>query len=266
MPGRSNHDLSIQPVAMRAMTVDDLANSWAARFGLALTPLFEEDEVNVAGSHHVLLDGGYGSFALSVSEEHIWDARRAADWSWSSNLPHHVTVTDREVPVVRWDKPRARLLNRSSVESQIEAFYLYLTSDRVKSNQRVVDHMLTIFRRVRSLVADARVDDNLSVDAYLAFLAHAIERSQNGIGKVNASLTSYPEGDELLQSLSQPGVEALFKDVWSQPSVSHHLRLFPGLALRHAGSEIFQEAHFELLRAPSPDLFDYVGRAASRHV
>jgi hypothetical protein len=88
----------------------------------------------MAGSHHVLLDGGYGSFALTVVEEHIWNRRGPADWSWSSNLPHHVTVTDREVAVVRWDRPRAELLTRSSVENQIEAFYEYLSADRVKSS------------------------------------------------------------------------------------------------------------------------------------
>ena len=36
--------------------------------------------------------------------------------------------------------------------------------------------------------------------------------------------------------------------------------------MRHAGSEIFQEAHFELLRAPSLDLFSYVGPAEAKSV
>lgn len=248
------------------MSSDDLPNRWAARFGLALTPLFEEEETSAAGSHHVLLDGGYGSFALSVSEERIWKKRSPANWSWSSNLPHHVTVTDNEVAVVRWDRAKAELLTRSSVESQIEAFYVYLTSDRVKSSQRVVDYMLTIFRRVRSLVADARINDDRSIDAYLAFLALAIERSRNESGNAPPSSVSHPEGNELLRSLSQLGVEALFGDVGSGSSAEHPLTLFPSLAVRHAGSEIFQEAHFELLRAPGPDLFGYAGPAESRQV
>ena len=44
------------------------------------------------------------------------------------------------------------------------------------------------------------------------------------------------------------------------------LRLVPSLAVRHAGSEIFQEAHFELLRAPSPNLFGHIGPATSRPI
>ena len=248
------------------MTAHDLPNCWATRFGLALTPLFEQDKANTPGSHNVLLDGGYGSFALSVSEEPIWKDHGPADWSWSSNLPHHVTVTDREVAVVRWDKPRPELLTRSSVENQIEAFYTYLTTDRVKSSQRVVDHMLTIFRRVRSLVADAGIEDDRSIDAYLAFLAHTIERSRGMDGESSGAVDTHPEGEELLRNLSQSGVDSLFQDATSPPRSGLPLTLFPGLAVRHAGSEIFQEAHFELLRAPSPDLFGYAGPAKSKPV
>jgi adenine-specific DNA-methyltransferase len=248
------------------MTEDSLVNCWATRFGLAAAPLFEEDESSVAGSHHVLLDGGYGSFALSVSEERIWKQRDPANWSWSSDLPHHVTVTGSEVAVIRWDKPTVELLTRSSVESQIEAFYVYLTSDRVKSSQRVVDHMLTIFRRVRSLVADARIADDRSVDAFLAFIAHAIERSRNSTDGIRTVSPSHLEGEEVLRSLSKLGVESLFETAWSQHLVGQPLTLFPELAVRHAGSEIFQEAHFELLRAPGPDLFGYAGPAETRQV
>ena len=149
------------------MTAHDLSSPgyWAAHFGLALTPLFEKHEPIPDGKHSVLLDGGFGSFALSVSEQHLWENRIAADWSWSSNLPHHVTVTDQEVAVVRWDEPKPELLTRSSVERQMEEFYRYLTTDRVQSTQRVTDHMLRIFRQVRSLVADAGIGDDRSIDA-----------------------------------------------------------------------------------------------------
>ena len=41
------------------------------------------------------------------------------------------------------------------------------------------------------------------------------------------------------------------------------LRLHPALAVRHAGSAIFQEAHFALLRAPMTDLFGYAGVATA---
>ena len=242
------------------------ASYWAARFGLALTPLFERNDPSPEGHHNVLLDGGFGSFALSVSEQRIWEDRTAADWSWSSNLPHHVTVTDREVAVVRWDEPNPELLTRSSVERQMHEFYKYLAADRVQSTQRVTDHMLTIFRQVRSLVADARIDDNRSIDAYLAFLAYAIKHSRqvNDIDQLGVS--AHSEGEDLLRSLSASGVESLLKDVTSRSSSELGLALVPSLAVRHAGSEVFQEAHFELYRTSSPDLFGYIGPSKSKQV
>lgn len=252
----------------RTMTAHDLSSPsyWAARFGLALTPLFESNEPRPEGNHSVLLDGGFGSFALSVSGHRIWEDRTAADWSWSSNLPHHVTVTDREVAVVRWDEPKPELLTRSSVERQMQDFYRYLATDRVQSTQRVTEHMLMIFRQVRSLVADARIDDDRSIDAYLAFLAYAIERSReiNDIDQSGVSADS--ESEDLLRSLSASGVESLLEDVTSRSSSALGRVLVPSLAVRHAGSEIFQEAHFELYRTSSPDLFGYIGPSKSKQV
>ena len=248
------------------MIVQDIPSFWAARFGLAPAPLFEAEETSVPGSHHVMLDGGYGSFVLSVSQERIWKDRISVDWSWSSNLPHHVTVTDREVAVVRWDKQTPELLTRSSVESQIDAFYAYLASDRVKSSQRVIAHMLRIFGQVRSLVANAGIEDHRSIDAYLALLARAIERSRTVRTSLDACTVSHPDVEELLRTLSKPGVDALLDDVANQQSSVLPFTFIPSLAVRHAGSEIFQEAHFELLRASSPDLFGHVEPAESRRI
>ena len=249
------------------MASDDIPTSWASRFGLASSPLFGARELAPAGSHHVLLDGGFGSFALSVSHQQIWKERVCADWSWSCNIPHHVTITENEVAVVRWDKATPELFTRDSVESQISTFYSYLASDRVESNKRVVDFMLDIYRSIRSLVANTSLDDERSIDAFLAFISSAIQRTSDlniptvpaiGIGQIK------DENAALLRSLPPNGLEALFNELSDRRTSDLSLTLMPSLAIRHAGSEIFQEAHFELLRAPAPDLFGHVGRAALR--
>lgn len=254
------------------MNAKDLSSSnyWAKRLGLAPAPLFESYE-SIPGSHSVLLDGGFGSFALSVSNNGTLDSRTAADWCWSSNVPHHVTVTDRKVAVVRWDKTTPELLTRSSVERQLDRFYEYLAADRVQSNQRVAEHMMTLFRRVRSLVADAGIDDDRSIDAYLAFLAHVIERSG---GSDHAAPHRHPEqqyelprdGQDLLQSLSQSGIEHLCEFATDRSESPLGLALAPNLVVRHSASEVFQEAHFQLLRTSRPDLFGYVMPAASQRI
>jgi len=144
----------------------ELAHQWAIEFGLALAPLFESEQMAGAESHSVLLDGGFGSFAMSEADDSLWRDPTTAAWAWSSNLPHHVTVTEKVVAVRRWDRPNAEQFSRASVEAQIEPFYAYLTADRVRSTQRVVDHVLNLFRRVRSLAAEAQIPDERSVDAF----------------------------------------------------------------------------------------------------
>ena len=245
------------------MAADDISKSWASRFGLVSSPLFGAPELVPDGSHHVLLDGGLGSFALSVSPQQIWKERVCADWSWSCDLPHHVTITDNEVAVVRWDKANPELFTRDSVERQLSTFYSYLASDRVESNKRVVEFMLNIYRSIRSLVANTSLADERSIDAFLAFLSSAIQRTSGpnipvpglGIGQIK------DENEDLLRSLPRNALEALFAEVSDRRTSDLSLTLMPSLAIRHAGSEIFQEAHFELLRAPAPDLFGHVGHA-----
>jgi adenine-specific DNA-methyltransferase len=59
-------------------------------------------------------------------------------------------------------------------------------------------------------------------------------------------------------------LESLTEYARSSEILSRSLKLFPGLAVRHAGSEVFQEAHVELIRSPASDLFGYVGPAEAK--
>ena len=248
------------------VTPQPISQSWAAHFGLAEVPLFSNGGANTDGSHCVLLDGGYGSFALSDTQEPLWKKGVPANWSWSSNLPHHVTVTDGDIAVVRWDKTDAEIFTRRSVEDRLPEFYDYLANDRVQSNQRVVEHMIRTFRRVRSLVANARLPDARSIDAYLAVLQRAMQSATELTTPATFVPSTTGEGDSLLGDLPESGIESIVDSLTGNPIPDLPLRLVPSLAIRHAGSEIFQEAHFELLRAPSPNLFGYIGPAESRPV
>lgn len=248
------------------MSTDGLPQLWADQCGLALAPLFGIKEMSSEGSHAVLLDGGYGSFAMSATGEELWRDKRTACWAWSSNLPHHVTVTDKVVAVTRWDSSKAEMFSRSSVEGQIDSFYSYLAADRVRSSQRVVDCVLDVFRRTRTLVADAGLPDNRSTDAFIALLTEMIERDRyEKSSRDRIALLKVESRTELLRELPESGVNSLIEEL-NEPTSLQPFRLFPSLAVRHAGSEIFQEAHFELLRAPSLDLFSYAGPAEAGSV
>jgi SAM-dependent methyltransferase len=244
------------------MTEDDAARRWAETFGLAQAPLFEVSEARTPSRHHVLLDGGHGSFALSEDSEEEWRREDSADWAWSSNLPHHVAITAQKVTVTRWDRAIPEVLSRRSVEAQLDAFYAYLVADRVRSTRRVVEHSVDIFRRVRSLVVNAGADDAASVDAFLAVLDLAGERSveadRRGAG--SPAILAADARSAALAPLPGDGVSALVAAALAGEGGPGRC-LLPNLAVRHAGSEIFQDAHFELVRAPGQDLFALPGAA-----
>lgn len=151
-----------------------LSARWSERFGLARSPMFSCDEVGPDGAHDVLLDGGHGSFGLSVVDE-LSDPLSAAGWAWSSDLPHHVTVTAKEVQVVRWDAAHdAQVYSAASVNGDLDGFYRYLCKDRLRSNRTVVQHLVNLFGRVRTLVAHAQLPDERSIDAFVTVLADLI--------------------------------------------------------------------------------------------
>lgn len=242
-----------------------IAHDWSRRFGLALAPLFEaQDTTAIPGDHHVLLDGGFGTFALSTSSEDLWRTGETAGWAWSSDIPHHVTVTDSKVAVVRWDMPDdARVYERGGVERSLDRFYTYLNEDRLRSNRGIVEHLLNFFRRVRSLAHHAKVPDGRAIDVYLAALAGLI--APDAIGQDLSVLGLAEDVAELHARIPANALNAASSEAAAAPGALSRLRLHPALAIRHAGGQLFQEAHFELLRvSPDFDLFGLVEAPETR--
>ena len=235
---------------------------WARRSNLALAPLFESEAQKPEGFHLALLDGAAGSFVLSDVRESEFQALGAAAWAWSSHLPHHVAITQGKVWVTRWDRPTPREFPSSVFISDFESFYSFLSKDRVGSSHTVVDHLLNVFQRMRSLVASAGIEDKHTTQCFVEFFENLIRtRSSNG----EQGRSSSSGGSSVLAALPENGVNALIEHS-VRASRGPDLELFPSLAVRHAGSAIFQEAHFELARAAAPDLFGYVDPARAHLV
>ena len=241
------------------MSFADESGRWAHKFGLALAPMFEHEGAP-PGCHSVLLDGAYGTFAMSVGQEELWRSERPADWIWSSDIPHHVTVTASKVAVLRWDKPdEARVFDRQSIERNLERFYGFLTEDRLRSNRGVVEHLLGLFRRLRSLGHAANLPDTRATDLFTGALARLIT------GELAPSPEVFglaEDADQLLGAIDQRGLSAALDEVAQGAGALAMLQLHPALAVRHAGGQLFQEAHFELLRGASDfDLFGLIGKS-----
>lgn len=243
------------------MNATDSANEWAHRFGLAISPLFEREDVSVSGSHSVLLDGAEGTFAMSVSEDELWRTAAPADWVWSSDIPHHVTITPKKVAVLRWDRPSdPRVFARESIERSLDRFYKFLIEDRLRSNRTVVDHLLGLFRRLRSLGNLARLPDARSTDLFTASLARLMVPAGQRISHDTYGLAE--DSEELLGRLDRNALQAVLEEVSRGSAALSLLQLHPSLAVRHAGGQLFQEAHFELLRGATDfDLFGLVGNS-----
>jgi adenine-specific DNA-methyltransferase len=157
------------------MSLSDEAGNWARRFGLSSAPLFERETAPAPGSHSVLLDGAHGSIVVSISEEELWRDRAPANWAWSSDIPHHVTVTPAKVAVLRWDRPKKiRVFDRGSIERNLDRFYHFLIEDRLRLNRGVIDHLLGFFRRLRSLGHAAGLPDARATDLFTASLAQLL--------------------------------------------------------------------------------------------
>ena len=244
------------------MTSDDLHHQWGSYFGLSTSPLFEEGEAEHASAHSVLLDGGYGTFALSVGVAEEWSPGDLASWTWSANIPHHVTVMLETISVLRWDRPEhTRHFGRSGVEGNLGKFYEYLCNDKTRSNRTVVEHLLGYFRRIRSLSFLSGIPDDRSTDIFLAVLAHLIRPKEVTSSPKHIGLAE--DAGTLLSALNQVSLTALVEEMSRAPNIISSLQLYPALAVRHASSQLFQEAHSELLRAStSSDLFDLVGEAS----
>jgi hypothetical protein len=242
------------------MSDSKVAQCWSRRFGLASAPLFEarDAESKTPGYHEVLLDGGNGTFALSESSQELWREQAPAEWVWSSDIPHHVTLTHDKVAVLRWDRPsEPHVYGRPSVERNLDGFYSYLIKDRLRSNKTVVDHLLNLFRRLRSLCHAARIADDRVTDVFTSTLAILAARDRVYGNPLNFGLAE--DALDLRARLDGTALAAAEHEIGRASGSLAGLRLHPMLAIRHAGGQLFQEAHFELLSAPvSPDLFGLI--------
>lgn len=227
---------------------------WGTAFGLAEAPLFGDGEHRYPERHRVLLDGGTGTFMISVAD--LPEASTAASWAWSSDVTHHVGIGPDVVTVLRWDQAGpARTFTRRSVETQLETFYTFLLNDGIERGRRVVRHMIDLFQSVRAAVAASNAPDQASLGVFLLALED-LERDRHDERVVSSPPP--PPPDDLAPAVyaelrrGRLGVEL---ERFGRAHVgARALDLHVALSIRHAGGLIFQQAHFELLQPADLDL------------
>lgn len=248
------------------LTSRDHIDILARQHGLARAPLFRDDGATQNGEHEVLLDGAFGSFAVSVADD--IDPLAASSWVWSSNLPHHVLMNGDRVRVLRWDQPDGFTeFDADRVLSNPIDFYEHLRTDRTTDRRTIVEHSLSLFQRVRNLVSHAHIPDEKSISAYLAMLglfSSDQRAAKQRINKVDDSTHFPSDAQQIVALLPQGEVESIYDEYQSLRLGNRSLATDVSLAIRHASGAIFQEAHHVLIQGPPPDLFSYVAPAMAR--
>lgn len=242
-----------------------VSTRWAEELGLVEAPLFLPSD-NLRGNHAVLLNGGIGSFAISDVEQAVFDPTTAASWAWSADVPHHVSLANDVISLLRWDDPASlRRFSRQSVEGRLETFYEYLRLDRIRSKYDVVEHSIDVFRRIRSFINEQGLPDASSIHAFLYIIASMLSELDAEAGEAIERLTAefqldltYADVFRRFEPMHLSSLINQFRHPVSGPGV---VQLIPQLLVRHAGGTVFQEAHFEFIRGGPTDLFGLAGQA-----
>jgi methylase of polypeptide subunit release factors len=234
---------------------------------LANTPLFEAGEIGNPDQHVVLLDGGNGSFILSQVDK-VSEPRQTASWAWSAGLTHHVAIVRDTVFVTKWDSPQAaEKFTLRSVSERLEAFYTYLTLPRVSGRRDVVATLLDLFRAVRGEVEASGAGDDSTVGEFLDVLAQLVASERDdaadrpSFAQVWNAMRSGVQHQSILASAQKERLEVGFKH---QVSSLLDLQFSAVLAVRHAASAIFQEAHFTFRSSEQASLFGYQPSSSQR--
>ncbi len=218
-----------------------------------------------------MLDGTRGSFAFSVMDDiRSAQSNDPVSWAWSSNVRHAVIVTppDEMLYMRRWDDPglirRFKLPTRGQV-----AIELFGEMQRSKAPRAVdaVKYVLGIFRILRDAFRDEEVRIPLRLLNGLLLLAGRARRDSDLLGQIQTAETFAAAYQHLTSSeREQVGFDEIPPQVLShevrgflgqflQPDPRTGCELDAELLLRHAASQLYQEAHLLIERDPQRTFF-----------
>jgi adenine-specific DNA-methyltransferase len=230
---------------------------WAQSLGLAETALFARDGPDDGGEHRLLLNGVRGSFSISrIDAADIQSDSKS--WAWSSGVLHHVTATPDHVIVRRWDRSGQDRYSFSSVNERLDRFYNHIFETQARETRDISLHAIDAFRRLRSNFDAEHQGEALS--AFLLLLASMLDFVDGEIlaraDEVMGHFDVPQDAPHALRQITADFVAHLIAG-FRRPTMTRAttLETIPSLMVRHAGATVFQEAHFELGRRGSMDLW-----------
>jgi adenine-specific DNA-methyltransferase len=223
--------------------MNSLSHEWAAALGLASRPLFKDDVARA-----VLRDGVWGSFLMA--EQADVDAK-ALDWTWSAYARHHVQIDASTVRVLNVAAPTrdAESFTVTSVQKNLEKFYVFLREHAKRVSRNVVDHVSNLLHAHMGELAKQNIP---SEDAFLMFLGLLRQLSrENQTATGNDLDTNYfAEPDRVSDLLRQ---NQTYITRFRQELAFSRMagRTFHSdIAIRHASGTLFQAAHHVITSEP----------------
>ncbi len=241
-------------------------DAWASVLGLVKVPLFGQSPIEQPpGSHAVLLDGQEASFAISAME-HAELGDGPLSWSWSANLNHLLTIdrTRGEMFLRRWDDPHQ--LRRFRLPARAQGAMDLLKTIEAAPPLRAADviiYLLRAFRQIRQIL-DNPLD---AIRVLNAFLIGTEKVQQNLVSE--ADWLNCRTVEDLVSRLPDPRIAGVsdmaasvrkrevgvLPSLFLTPDPITGCRLVPELLLRHAASQLYQEAHLSIERDSQLVLF-----------
>lgn len=226
------------------------ADVWRRQLGYLPVPLF-----GVAKERsYVMLNGGKGNFCLDVNEGNE-DPSVAAQYAWSADVDHYLSVRGGKLSLLRWDQPAmawAEHYKMSEVASKLDVFQRYIESKQAPRERSVVSRAVAVYRAVR-----ARGRENGDRDAMLAFMA-VLNAAWVQQDRKSSLAKHWPEAAEAASAaqslLSSVGIDMLTEQLL-RPDLTNLKPPSIPLMIRHASGRIFQEAHYLALAPIQTDLF-----------
>ena len=223
---------------------------WRRQLGYLPVPLF-----GVAKEQsYVMLNGGKGNFCLDVDGGSS-DPSVAAQYAWSADVDHYLSVRGDNLSLLRWDQPAvgwAEHYKMSDVATKLDVFQRYIESKQAPRERSVVSRAVSVYRAVRA--RGHKEGDRNAMLAFMAILNTAWKHQDS-----KASLAKYwPEtveaSDAAHSLLGSVGIEMVMNQLL-RPDLTNRKPPSISLMVRHASGRIFQEAHYLALAPIQPDLF-----------
>lgn len=171
------------------------------------------------------------------------------DWTWSSQLQTHVTISD-DLVTARQVATDARPLvfKRDQVDRRPEGFLSAIISKRIEPQIDVVQHVASCFRSHRHVAAAAHLTNTEALETFLRIMAQEISGAHEADAVPDGIV---PDAEVRLPADHE---EHLREELRFSRLAGRRAEL--GLTMRHAAGMVFQEAHADLLTEPlQPQLF-----------